>query len=155
MGPESLAALAKPLLHVQFGARASLPLAFCILLGLLTFLPCFLVKWGIWIQIIKIQIHLSHWPTSDFLLVLFMEETRILPETQASPSASLSVPRCGGHSSVLRQWDAYPSTGPLRRKAFPDFPEEASSVYSRPFCAFLSSFCSYSCWLAPWFTDPH
>lgn len=114
-----------------------------------------IVKWGIFIKLIKIQIHLSHWPASHFLLVLFMEETRILSETQAPPSASLSVPSCGGHSSVLRQWDAYPSTGPLRRKAFPDLPEEASFFCSRPFCSFSSSFCSYSCWLAPWFTDPH
>lgn len=83
-----------------------------------------IVKWGIFIKLIKIQIHLSHWPASHFLLVLFMEETRILSETQAPPSASLSVPSVvATHLSFVSgtpthpqgHWEGKPSLTSLKR----------------------------------------
>lgn len=102
----------------------------------LRFLPCLSVKQGIWTQIYK-----NTNPLIPFtcLRLLLIDETKILPETQALPPAPLSVPLPWWSLSCLSSGVAFPvSTGSLRRKTFPDLPGEASSSYSRPFCAFPS-----------------
>lgn len=68
-------------------------------------------------------------------LILLIDETLIFPETQA-PLWPCLCPSWGG----LGVGHKPTATGSLRRNAFPDVPEEASSSHSRPFCAFLFSF---------------
>lgn len=82
-----------------------------------------IVKWGIFIKLIKIQIHLSHWPASHFLLVLFMEETRILRPRLPHLLPSLCPAVVATHLSFVSgtpthpqgHWEGKPSLTSLKR----------------------------------------